>query len=148
MIEMTEQEIRILLANAPIGRLAMADGDGKPYVIPMPFCWLANKLYLRLPMKGRKASILKNNNQVCFEADSFAHDLSDYASVIVEGRLVPVNDTIEKNSVKAANHAKYNRLRKGNRPGHGRTTPIEDLPLHKIQVTQLSGRKKARAASV
>jgi nitroimidazol reductase NimA-like FMN-containing flavoprotein (pyridoxamine 5'-phosphate oxidase superfamily) len=143
VIEMTEQEVQLLLANAAIGRLAMTGKDGKPYVIPMPFCWLARKIYLRLPMKGRKATILKENNQVCFEADCFTDDLSHYASVIVEGRLEPVEDSIEKGSVNAANHAKYNRLRKGNRPGHGRAMKIEDLPLQKIYVTQMSGRKKS-----
>ena len=142
MTEMTAQEVNALLANAPIGRLAMADPTGRPYVIPMPFCWLDSKLYLRLPMKGRKASILQKNNQVCFEADSFTDDLGDYASVLIEGRLVPVDDMIEKCSVKIANHEKYDRLRHGNRPGHGRATPIDDLPLQKIQVTQVSGRKK------
>ncbi len=142
MVEMSESEIHDLLDRAPIGRLAMADPQGKPYVIPMPFCWLAGTLYLRLPMKGRKASILEKNNQVCFEADTFTTDLSDYASVIIEGTLAPVEDAREKGSVKAANDAKYNRLRNGNRPGHGRSIPIEELPLQRIQVMQVSGRKK------
>jgi nitroimidazol reductase NimA-like FMN-containing flavoprotein (pyridoxamine 5'-phosphate oxidase superfamily) len=142
MVEMNEAEIQLMLSNVLIGRLAMADGEGRPYVIPIPFCWLDNSIYLRLPMKGRKASILKNNNQVCFEADSFSNDLSDYASVLVEGRLVPVENLAEKSSVKVANNEKYNRLRNGNRPGHGRATPIEDLPLQKIEITHVSGRKK------
>ena len=43
---------------------------------------------------------------------------------------------------KAANDAKYDRLRHGYRPGHGRQTPLAQLPMRKIAVERLSGRAK------
>ena len=143
MIEMSHDEINRLLADTLIGRLAMSDRVGRPYVIPLPFCWADNALYLRLPLSGRKGEVLKENNRVCFEVDCFTADLSDYASVLIEGRLESVSELLEKTRIKTLNEQKYNRLRNGNRPGHGRSTPLEALPMQKIQVGRISGRKKS-----
>lgn len=142
MVVMEKAEVNTILAGALIGRLAMADGCGKPYVIPMPFCWHEEAVYLRLPMTGRKAEVLLQNNKVCFEVDWFDESLSDYGSVLIEGRLVEVRDLREKAAVKDINDEKYTRLRKGNRPGHGRGTPLEALPMRKILPIAISGRRK------
>jgi len=141
------EAIERMLQDTLIGRLAMADAAGRPYVIPLPFCWLKGAVYLRLPMTGRKAAVLAQNPKVCFEADWVGANLCDYASVLVEGRIVPVLDLEEKAAVKAANDCKYHRLRNGQRPGHGRQTPLATLPIRKIEVEALSGRRKERAIS-
>jgi nitroimidazol reductase NimA-like FMN-containing flavoprotein (pyridoxamine 5'-phosphate oxidase superfamily) len=146
MTPMSAAEIDELLANARIGRLAMASGDGQPYVIPLPFCWLGNAIYLRLPLSGRKAEILKENNRVCFETDVFTEDLAAYASVVVEGRLVNVDDLAEKDCFRAASTEKYVRLRNGYRPGHRPAAPLASLPVCRIEVARLSGRRKAPAS--
>jgi nitroimidazol reductase NimA-like FMN-containing flavoprotein (pyridoxamine 5'-phosphate oxidase superfamily) len=86
--------------------------------------------------------VLAVNDQVCFEVDEFTDTLDDYASVLVEGRLVTVADVQEKSRAKLCNDEKYNRLRRGYRRGHGRSTPIEQLPLRKLLVDHISGRKK------
>ena len=138
MLDMTRDEIDTLL----IGRLCMADAQGRPYVIPLPFCWTAGTIYLRLPDTGRKASVLAQNDRVCFEIDVFTNRLDDYASVLIEGRLASVTDLAEKQLARRASERKYTRLRGGYRPGHGRTTPLEELPLRKILVESISGRKR------
>jgi nitroimidazol reductase NimA-like FMN-containing flavoprotein (pyridoxamine 5'-phosphate oxidase superfamily) len=142
MQDMTAQEIERLLRNARIGRLCMADAAGRPYTIPLPFCWTRGSLYLRLPLSGRKGLVLTQNDQVCFELDEFTETLDEYASVLVEGRLVAVVDLDEKAQVKRCNDAKYARLRHGHRPGHRRSSPLEQLPLRRIVVERISGRKK------
>lgn len=144
MFEMNRDEIDSLLATELIGRLAMAGADGRPYAIPMPFCWKNGALYLRLPMKGRKARILEENDRVCFEVDWTTPDLSNYASVLIEGRLIPVENLREKRQVRLCNELKYRQLRGAGRKGHGRTTDLADLALSKIVVWNLSGRKKER----
>ena len=141
MIAMTETEIFNLLDTSLIGRLAMADLQGRPYAIPLPFCRIENTLYLRVPMSGRKGAILAVNKQVCFEIDVFTDQLDDYASVLVEGRLMEVEDLTEKSRVRLVNDAKYNTLRHAWRPGHGRRTALEDLPIRKIVDSSISGRK-------
>ena len=147
MVDMTVEEIGQMFDDAMIGRLCMADTDGTPYAIPLPFCWRDGALYLRLPLTGRKGEVLSRNNRVCFQVDAFSGSLDDYASALVEGRLVEVSNIEEKEGVKAANDAKYDRLRGGKRPGHGRSTPLSALPMRKIVVTQLSGKKKEPAAA-
>jgi nitroimidazol reductase NimA-like FMN-containing flavoprotein (pyridoxamine 5'-phosphate oxidase superfamily) len=142
MIEMKSSEIEEMLATARIGRLAMADATGRPYVIPLPFCWADGALYLRLPLKGRKGEVLRENRQVCFEVDAFTDDLSDYGSVLIEGELIAVEQIQEKARVKAVNDRKYNLLRGGYRPGHGRSTPLVELPMQKIVPQHVSGRRK------
>ena len=145
MQEMTVQEIERMLSGARIGRLSMADATGRPYTIPLPFCWTDAAIYLRLPLSGRKAAVLAENDRVCFEVDEFSDTLDHYASVLVEGRLVPVNNVEEKLRVKRCNDDKYTRLRRGYRPGHGRATTVDELPLRRIVVERLSGRKKEAA---
>ena len=133
--------IHQLLDDALIGRLAMSDSEGRPYVIPMPFCRQGNTIYLRVPDAGRKAEILRHNNRVCLEVDWIAEQMRDYASVLVEGRLVDVHDAAEKSAARAANEAKYRRLRPDYRPGHQRATALEALPLKKIILENISGRR-------
>ncbi len=141
MIAMTDTEIFNLLDTSLIGRLAMADVQGRPYVIPLPFCRIERILYLRVPLTGRKGGILEVNNQVCFEIDVFTDQLDDYASVLVEGRLVEVQDLAEKAFIRVVNDGKYATLRHAWRPGHGRRTALEDLPSRKIINASISGRK-------
>ncbi len=141
MIAMTETEIFNLLDTSLIGRLAMADAQGRPYAIPLPFCRIERTLYLRVPLTGRKGGILAVNNQVCFEIDVFTDQLDDYASILVEGQLVGVEDLAEKALIRVINDGKYATLRHAWRPGHGRRTALEDLPIRKIINGSISGRK-------
>jgi nitroimidazol reductase NimA-like FMN-containing flavoprotein (pyridoxamine 5'-phosphate oxidase superfamily) len=147
MLDMTPCQVETQLAAVRIGRLCMATPGGQPYAIPMPFCWYAGALYLRIPMKGRKGDILVQNPRVCFEIDWFTDTLDDYGSVLVEGRLEAVESLAEKAGAKAANDDKYGRLRQGFRPGHGRQTPLEMLALQKIVVSKITGRIREPASA-
>lgn len=141
MIAMSSSEIESLLANSLIGRLGLADIHGQPYMLPFPFCWRQGAIYLRLATTGRKGEILKTNTRVCFEVDWCAEQMNDYASIIIEGRLEPVTDLTEKKAARTANEAKYRRLRPHHRPGHGRSTSLEELAMHKIVASVVSGRR-------
>lgn len=140
MEDMSREQVDRMMSEARIGRLCMAARDGRPYVVPLPFCWAGGTVYLRVPLKGRKGQVLTENDRVCFEVDCFTDALDQYASVLVEGRLVAVTDLLEKTQVGHANTEKYLRLRGGYRPGHGRRTPLEELPMRKILIESVSGR--------
>ena len=142
MQDMLLHEIDEMLSNALIGRLSMAGSDGRPYTIPLPFCWADGAVYLRIPLSGRKGSVLAQNDRVCFEVDQFTDTLDEYASVLAEGRLVEVSAISEKQRVKQFNDDKYTRLRRGHRPGHGRGSAIEAIPMRKIVIERISGKKK------
>ena len=142
MQEMMLHEIDQMLSDSLIGRLCMADAAGRPYSVPLPFCWADGSIYLRIPLAGRKGAVLAENDQVCFEVDHFTDTLDEYSSVLVEGRLIGVDDVDEKARVKMLNDGKYHRLRRGYRPGHGRVTPLANLPMRKIVIDCISGRKK------
>jgi nitroimidazol reductase NimA-like FMN-containing flavoprotein (pyridoxamine 5'-phosphate oxidase superfamily) len=148
MIDMTLEEIDAFLDEQRIGRLCMAGADGRPYSLPFPFYWSGGHLYLRVGMTGRKGDILRENERVCFEVDHITDTLDDYASVLIEGRLVVVDDLTEKARIKQCNDEKYSRLRGGYRPGPGRSTPLEQLPLRKIVVECVTGRRKEEATSL
>jgi nitroimidazol reductase NimA-like FMN-containing flavoprotein (pyridoxamine 5'-phosphate oxidase superfamily) len=143
MEEMPAPEIESFLQNQLLGRLAMADRGGRPYVIPLPFCYVNGCIYLRLPMTGRKGAILKFNPQVCFEVDACSPQMDDYTSVIIDGTLTPVSRKDEKQLARDAATEKYTRLRGSYRPGHKRQTPLEDLPTVRIDPACISGRKIA-----
>jgi nitroimidazol reductase NimA-like FMN-containing flavoprotein (pyridoxamine 5'-phosphate oxidase superfamily) len=143
MIDMTRNEIDELLLGALVGRLCMVDPERKPYAIPMPFCWADGSVYLRVPLTGRKGAALAFSNLVCFEVDTYTQRLDYYASVLVEGRLVEVTDPLERARVGEINAEKYTRLRDGHRPGHRRQTAPVQVPIRRIEVTQISGRRVA-----
>jgi len=115
--------------------------------VPLPFCRANDSLYVRLPLTGRKGSVLQANDRVCLEVDAFSESLDEYAPVLIKGRLVLVSYLDEKAQVKPINDRKYNRLRNGYRPGPGRASALADLPVRKIDMTQIGERKKSLAPS-
>jgi nitroimidazol reductase NimA-like FMN-containing flavoprotein (pyridoxamine 5'-phosphate oxidase superfamily) len=137
MSEMTGLEIDILMAHARIGRLAMSSLSGIPYVIPLPFLWHKCSLYLRLELEGRKGKVLQENNRVCFEVDWYTETLSDYSSIILEGKLTRVEDPEQASALIAAMNSKYLHLRK-DRPNSVNPT----LALYRLTPGNMSGRKK------
>jgi nitroimidazol reductase NimA-like FMN-containing flavoprotein (pyridoxamine 5'-phosphate oxidase superfamily) len=148
MVGMEHDEIIALLHSAKIGRLAMADGQGQPYVIPLPFCWLNGAIYVRLPLSGRKGRILAKNDQVCFEVDAVEGNFAHYASVLVEGRLVRVADMTEAVRAKHTMNVKYTDPGVPTRAGSGRAPIPEEGAgdaIRKLVVDQMSGVHKPGA---
>ncbi len=52
-----------------VGRLATAV-DGEPYIVPMNFAYISDKIYLHTHKDGKKIRDIKKNPRVCFEVDS------------------------------------------------------------------------------
>ena len=92
MTEICYQELNLLqildvLREGGIARLALAE-EGRPYIVPMGFqleMRLAQPiLHLASPAGGRKADILRRNDQVCLEIERPACAWFDV--VLAEGR--------------------------------------------------------------
>lgn len=92
----------ILLQNL-VGRLGTSV-DGIPYVVPMNFAYVKDKIYLHSHQDGKKVIEIKKNPKVCFEVDSGEMIEGDapcdyswrYHSVIVQGTARIVTDPAEK----------------------------------------------------
>ena len=52
-----------------VGRLATAV-DGEPYIVPMNFAYISDKIYLHSHKDGKKIKDIQQNPRVCFEVDS------------------------------------------------------------------------------
>lgn len=103
--EITDRsEIELIIRNSLVCRLGLAD-NGTPYIVPLCFGYQDNRLYFHSAKEGRKITILKRNNAVCFEFDGSlevkigkaACDWGmQYRSVIGYGRASFVEDPEEK----------------------------------------------------
>ncbi|MBW2428040.1 MAG: pyridoxamine 5'-phosphate oxidase family protein [Deltaproteobacteria bacterium] len=63
------KEIQRILSLTNIGRLATSGQDGYPYITPVNFVSLKNKIYFHCAPKGEKLDNLIRNPRVCFEVD-------------------------------------------------------------------------------
>jgi uncharacterized protein len=103
--EITDRgELDAIIRQAHVCRVALVDGD-RPYLVPMNFGYLGDRIYFHCAAAGKKMEILRRNNNVCF---SFDIDLElrpgkeacqwgmRYRSVIGFGTAVLVEDMEEK----------------------------------------------------
>ncbi len=99
-------EILAIIGRTPVCHLGLCDG-GTPYVVPMNFGMVGEKLYLHCATAGRKLDIIRANPEVCVE---FAADVelvhgamscnwsAKYRSVIGFGTAHIVADPAEINA--------------------------------------------------
>ncbi|URN93678.1 MAG: pyridoxamine 5'-phosphate oxidase family protein [Candidatus Pristimantibacillus lignocellulolyticus] len=95
--------IDTFLSKARIGNLGMVDGK-LPYVVPLNFVWVNEKLYFHGASGGRRNQVMSENNEVCFTVCEEYGTITDpvpaktdtaYMSVIIFGKAEPVVDLDE-----------------------------------------------------
>lgn len=100
-------ELEGIIARCQFCNLAMADSDGKPYVIPMNFGYREDTVYLHGSKTGKKNDILSENPYVClsFSTDHELRYVNEevacswsmrYRSVLVYGRVEFIDDMKDK----------------------------------------------------
>ena len=62
------EELRRILRDARVCRLAMSDGD-RPYLVPLTFALDGDDLVIHSAGTGRKIDVLRRNPSVCFEVE-------------------------------------------------------------------------------
>ncbi len=67
-------DIEAVLQKAFVCHLGLADA-GQPYVVPMNYGYEDGHIYLHGADEGRKIDILKKNNKVCFEMETFQSEI-------------------------------------------------------------------------
>lgn len=81
--------------------LAMTDGEGKPYCVPVSLVRDGEELILHSAMLGEKAECLRARPEVCITAVGDTHVVpeeytTEYESAIVRGRAREITDPQEK----------------------------------------------------
>jgi nitroimidazol reductase NimA-like FMN-containing flavoprotein (pyridoxamine 5'-phosphate oxidase superfamily) len=61
--------IEEILRQNEVGRLGTAV-DGEPYIVPMNFAYISDKIFLHTHKDGKKIKDIQKNPRVCFEVDS------------------------------------------------------------------------------
>ena len=99
-------EIKAILKKATVCRIAFSENN-QPYIVPLNFGYKEDCLYFHSAPEGTKLSIIKRNNNVCFEVDE-GYELkksaipcnwsAKYRSVIGFGKAYFVEDIEEKKS--------------------------------------------------
>jgi uncharacterized protein len=104
---MDDARAREMLAGGFCGRLGTVGADGWPYVVPLLYVWMDDRVFVhRTSAGGHLADNLAANPRVCFEVDApdavFAYGRFEcdtglaYASVIAFGTMHLVDDPAEK----------------------------------------------------
>jgi uncharacterized protein len=105
-----QSEIESILLQSIVCRIALCDNK-IPYIVPLIFGYKNNVLYFHCAPEGRKLDIIRENPNVCFEAetgveivkgDTPCHWSAKYKSVIGNGRAYFVEDREEKRIALAA----------------------------------------------
>lgn len=139
--------IEEVLRQTDVGRLGLIN-NGKPYVVPLNFCYTEDKIYLHSHKDGTKMRIIQENPDVCFEVDEGdiikgenPCDFSwEYTSVIANGKASVVKDEAERLKALKFISDKYS-------PGKGALITTElmakfkHLWIVRIDIDEMTGKK-------
>ena len=112
-----------------VARMATADVDGRPFVVPVCFAYLNGCLYTPIdekPKSGRRLKRLRNievNPQVALVFDRYQDDWNRLAWVLIRGKAALVTDLGEKAQAVAALRSKYDQYQ---------SMALEQLPLIRV----------------
>ncbi len=102
---MAEADCLRLLAAERVGRLAMSDQQGQPYLVPLNHVLLGETIFFHSAKVGQKLEILQENPRVCYEVDRMLGIQSGpsaceygafFESAIAFGTAYFVSDAAEK----------------------------------------------------
>jgi PPOX class probable F420-dependent enzyme len=113
----SEQE-RTFLLSQRVGRLATADDNGTPHVLPVGYALAADTLYITIDDKpkrtsGRKLKRLRNiieNPQAAVVVDRYDEDWSRLGWVMLRGRAEILDDGEEHDTAQTLLRARYPQL--------------------------------------
>jgi nitroimidazol reductase NimA-like FMN-containing flavoprotein (pyridoxamine 5'-phosphate oxidase superfamily) len=137
-------ELRRILAEARVCRLAMVDGD-RPYLVPLTFALDGEHLVLHAARAGRKLEVLRRNPAVCFEVEEGVEVAPAaaacgfgmrYRTVIGHGEVEFVEDPAERARLLALFGPRYGA------PDH----PVPDAEVKRscvlrVRVRELTGKR-------
>lgn len=93
--KMDENEINNFIKEQKLCRIAFK-GDEYPYMAPFQYVFMNDTLYFHFTDYGKKMKMLKKDERVCVEIESYTPDLREYKFVVLRGSLKIVEDTNER----------------------------------------------------
>ena len=137
MSVLNEQQVS-LLTRTPVGRLATADGNGRPHVIPVCFACDGRLIYSVLDAKPKSGSLrslrrVRNilaNPHVSLVIDHYESDWSKLWYLLVRGRAQLLEPCHEQAAAIALLRAKYPQYRK---------MELDDNPVIRITPERATG---------
>jgi len=105
MKDLTQDEMLEIINTVQDGVLGLSSDDD-PYCIPFGFVYVDGMLGLSMFPSGRKWEIIQKNNKVCFTAFRWNEDHTEWASVVIDGTINPINDLKKIEDIVKANMQK------------------------------------------
>lgn len=146
--EITEKVVKEeVLRQTEVGRLGLVI-DGAPYVVPMNFCYVEDKIYLHSHKDGKKMQEIRNSPYVCFEVDEGEIITGDnpcdyswrYTSVIINGKASIVEDEAERLKGLRLISDKYS-PGKGSMITQDLISEFKHLWIVRIDIEEMTGKK-------
>lgn len=108
-----------LLANAPVGRLATANANGVPHVIPVCYALMGGMVYSVLDQKPKSISLTRlrrvrnilANSQVSLVVDHYEEDWERLWYILISGAAELLEEGAERPAAIQALRAKYPQYR-------------------------------------
>ena len=109
---LSEDRVNAILEKSTSGVLALIGDNGYTYGVPMSYGYSDGKLYFHSALKGHKVDAIKKHDLVSFtiiETDQVvpAEFTTYYRSVIVFGKIHPINDAEGKREALSVLVKKY-----------------------------------------
>jgi PPOX class probable F420-dependent enzyme len=121
----------VFITRQPVGRLATADSNGQPHVVPVCFVYHNDAYYIAIDDKPKQTLNLKRlrniaeNPLVSLVIDVYSDDWSQLAWVMIQGKATTRERGDQHPDVLAALRQKYHQYQ---------TMTLEDHPLIEIAV--------------
>jgi hypothetical protein len=135
--ELSQEECVVLLSKCRYGRLGLSMND-VPYVIPISFVYLKDKIYLHSRGEGKKIEFAIKNPNVCFQIDIIDKDC--WSSVVAYG-------TVKLSSSSESKLRMFDAFIRKGMGGHGgkhfQREELEkmDMTIWEIQIREMTGRE-------
>jgi len=141
----TEEETIALLNTVEYGVLSTVSENGKPYGVPLNFCFIDHCIYFHCAVEGHKIDNIKQNKSVSFCAVGNTELLpakfgTKYESIIVSGEVEEVFDVNKQIALEGLIH-KYSPefIEKGIKYIEGKK---EKFKVFKITIDKLTGKAR------
>jgi len=147
--DLSHKEMDELLKSQILCRISLHD-EPYPYTLPMEYYYFGDVMYFHFTTTGKKMELLNKNSNATVEVDWCNDTMTDYKSVILKGRLVPVENQSEREiinvAMSSAVHEKagiksYLRIPWGKKGVDYLSASNIPLALLKLEVKEMTGKK-------